>query len=144
MLAVGIWSAQQGGRRLWALPAAFVLTMALGGVLGIAGVGSHWVESGIPLSIAMLGLLVTLAAKLPTVAGVAACTAAALVHGLAHGSKLPYDGSAIGYIAGFMVSTTMLHLSGIGLARLCRQQGWIGRTFGAATTLIGTYLLLAS
>ena len=37
MLAVGIWGAQMGGRRVWTLPVTFPLIMALGGIAGMAG-----------------------------------------------------------------------------------------------------------
>ena len=39
MFAVGLWAAQKGGRALWALPAAFLGVMTLGGALGMAMVG---------------------------------------------------------------------------------------------------------
>src|SRR5258708_6806547 len=49
MLAVGIWGAQMGGRRVWSLPVTFPLVMTLGGVLGMAGVPLSHVELGIAL-----------------------------------------------------------------------------------------------
>ena len=33
MMAVGAWSAQMGGRAIWTVPSAFVLFMAVGGLL---------------------------------------------------------------------------------------------------------------
>ena len=46
MLAVGILSAQIGGRALWTVPATFVGTMAVGAFLGIAGVAVlQWFEA---------------------------------------------------------------------------------------------------
>ena len=38
MVAVGLWGAQLGPPALWALPIAFPLVMAFGGILGIVGV----------------------------------------------------------------------------------------------------------
>lgn len=142
MLAVGVWSAQQGGRRMWALPMAFVAAMALGGVLGMAGYGGGWVETGIALSVAVFGLLIALAARLPVAVGLIACGAAAMSHGMAHGAELPPAGGAVGYAAGFLIATASLHLAGIGLGQLGQRQLWLDRIFGAGVALAGSYLLL--
>src|SRR5262249_24428268 len=45
MIAVGAWSAQQGGRAVWLLPSAFVGVMATGGAIGLTGVGLAGTES---------------------------------------------------------------------------------------------------
>ncbi|HEX8405909.1 MAG TPA: HupE/UreJ family protein, partial [Duganella sp.] len=45
MLAVGLWGAQLGGRAQWLLPASFVAFLALGGALGMGGVGLPMVEA---------------------------------------------------------------------------------------------------
>ncbi len=55
MVMVGVLAAQLGGRALWLVPASFVAVMALGGVLGLAGLGLPFVELGIALSIVVLG-----------------------------------------------------------------------------------------
>ena len=46
MLSVGIVSAQIGGKAIWTVPTTFVLLMAVGGLLGLAGVGFTAVEIG--------------------------------------------------------------------------------------------------
>ncbi|NJN81740.1 MAG: urease accessory protein, partial [Caldilineaceae bacterium] len=38
MVAVGMLSAQLGGRAIWTVPAAFVSVMVIGGILGLLGV----------------------------------------------------------------------------------------------------------
>lgn len=144
MLAVGVWSAQQGGKRLWALPAAFVAMMAAGGALGMAGYGGGWVETGIALSVAVFGLLIALAARLPVAVGMLACGAAALAHGMAHGAELPAAGGAAGYAAGFLLATATLHLVGIAVGKLGLRQPWLSRAFGVAAAAAGGYLLLAA
>src|SRR5258706_521360 len=55
MLAVGIWGAQMGGRRVWSLPVTFPLVMTMGGVLGMSGVPLSHIELGIALSMLALG-----------------------------------------------------------------------------------------
>ena len=51
MLAVGILSAQIGGRALWSVPATFVGTMAIGAFLGIGELALPFVEYGITFSV---------------------------------------------------------------------------------------------
>src|SRR5690349_3496651 len=58
MFAVGLWAAQLGGRALWGVPCAFVVTMILGAVLGFYGWALPFVESGILVSVCFLGVLV--------------------------------------------------------------------------------------
>ena len=38
MVAVGLWAALAGGKRLWVWPAAFVSAMLVGGFIGHAGI----------------------------------------------------------------------------------------------------------
>ena len=65
MLGIGLWAGLLGGRATWALPAAFLGAMALGGALGMAGLGLPMVEAGIAASVIVLGAVVALAARLP-------------------------------------------------------------------------------
>ena len=58
MLAVGIWGAQMGGRAVWRLPVAFPLIMAAGGIAGMAGLPLPGVETGIAVSVLVLGLAI--------------------------------------------------------------------------------------
>ncbi len=63
MLMVGVFAWQLGGRALWLLPIAFVSIMAVGGMLGIAGIEVPFVEIGIALSVVVLGAIVRLRSK---------------------------------------------------------------------------------
>src|SRR4051794_14835334 len=65
MVAVGLWAAQVGGRALWALPAAFVASMVLGGFAGMEGLLLPSVELGILGSVLVLGGLVAFQPRLP-------------------------------------------------------------------------------
>jgi len=56
MVAVGLLSAQMGGRAIWTVPAAFVSVMAAGGALGILGLPIPFVEFGIAFSVVALGI----------------------------------------------------------------------------------------
>src|ERR1700720_5049662 len=50
MVAVGIWGAQLGAPAIWALPVAFPMATAFGGMLGLMGAPLPSVEVGIAIS----------------------------------------------------------------------------------------------
>lgn len=139
MLAVGLWAGQLGGRSRWVLPGAFVIVMALGGWLGMAGVPVPLVETGIAVSVLVLGVLVAIAARWPRVAATSLVACFALVHGHAHGTELPAAASAGSYVAGFVAATSALHAVGLALSALASSGGravWL-RIGGAAIALAG-------
>nr|WP_298682694.1 HupE/UreJ family protein [uncultured Dongia sp.] len=115
MAGIGIWAAQLGGRNLWLVPVAFVGTMLLGAGLALVGSPLPQVELGIAGSVIAIGLLISLGTKLPSAAASALVALMALFHGHAHGTELPAMASAWGYAAGFVLSTAMLHVIGLGL-----------------------------
>lgn len=118
MVAVGFWASTLGGAARWIVPAAFVTVMAAGGVLGIAGIPLPMVETGIAITVALLGLLVAFEVKVPTGIAMAIVAVCALFHGHAHGTELPSMANAAGYVSGFLVATVILHLAGIAFASL--------------------------
>lgn len=144
MLAVGVWSAQQGGAQRWLLPASFVTAMCVGGVLGMGGLQLAFTETAIAVSVLALGSLIALARHLAAPAAASLCALAALFHGLAHGGELPADASALGYASGFLLATAGLHLAAIGVAGLVQRRSQYGlRGFGLLLGAAGGYLLLA-
>jgi urease accessory protein len=142
MLAVGLWAGLNGGRALWAWPAAFVGVMLAGGALGMAGASVPMVEPGILASVVVLGLLVLAAARLPVVAGVGLVALFALLHGHAHGAELPAETAAGTYAMGFAVATALLHGVGLGTAHLVRGETGrlIVRGAGALVAVAGLAL----
>jgi urease accessory protein len=138
MVAVGLWAAQLGGRSLWAVPATFVGVMSLGGMLGMMGIPLPMVETGILVSVLVLGMLITAAARLPL-------AASALFHGHAHGTEIPAAAGGLGYGAGFILATAALHGCGIGLGLLAQKRFTAPaiRFAGAAIVVGGFCLWLA-
>lgn len=116
MIAVGLWAAQRPGHSRWALPAGFVGGMVLGGILAIAGTALPGVESGIVLSVMLLGAFVAASVRMPAAAGIALMAAFGLMHGHAHGAEMPAATSATAYALGFGVATALLHASGVAAA----------------------------
>lgn len=146
MVAVGLYAAHLGGRSLWLLPAAFVGTMAVGGLLGWLGVPLPMVEQGIGVSVIAMGLLIALGLRLPAVAAMVLVGVFALVHGHAHGSEAAEVAAFLPYAAGFIAATALLHgvgiAAGLGLDRLGRLPATVlKRTAGLAGALAGLLIL---
>ena len=145
MVAVGLWAAQQGGRALWAIPCAFVSLMILGGALGMAGMHLSMVETGILVSVLVMGILIAAAARLPLVASLALVGLFALFHGHAHGTEIPVAASGVSYGIGFVIATIALHGCGIAIGLLAQKRLPVPaiRFAGATIAISGLCLWLA-
>jgi urease accessory protein len=143
MLAVGLWAAQNKRSALWVLPLAFPLMMVAGALLAFAGVAIPGVETGIAASVAVLGLLIAFAIRMPVWACASVVSVFALFHGYAHGSELPHGASALWYGTGFVAATTLLHLSGLAIGLVAGQKmaSQAVRVGGIAIAAVGGYLL---
>ena len=113
MVALGVWAALLGGAATWRLPAAFLLAMALGSTIGLADVDLPGVEASIAASAIVLGALLVFDLRAPLFAGSLIAAVAGLLHGHAHGGELPVGADALGYCAGFLLCTAVLHLGGV-------------------------------
>jgi len=145
MIAVGLWAARLGGRALWSVPASFVAVMVLTALATQYGLVLPAVESGIAASVLVLGLLLTLAVRLPVVPGMVLVAIFALFHGYAHGAEWPLAVAPQAYVAGFVLATLMLHLVGIVLGRIA--PAWsplLSRVAGALITAAGGWLLMTA
>lgn len=145
MVAVGLWAAQLGGRSVWLVPAAFVGCMSIGGGLAISGFSLPMVETGIAVSVLVLGILIAITARLPLAASMALVGLFAVFHGHAHGTEMPASVSGLSYGLGFVLATAGLHACGISIGRLAQQQSTtpLLRFAGAAIALVGLFLCLA-
>jgi urease accessory protein len=139
MVAVGLWGAFLGLPAIWLLPVIFPVVMALGGALGVLGVPIPAVETGIALSGVVLGIMVALEKRPPLVVAAIIVGVFAIFHGHAHGTELPEAASPITYAIGFVISTGLLHLAGIGFGLLVKWPwGRIAvRAGGAVIACIG-------
>jgi urease accessory protein len=142
MFAVGLWSAQLGGKALWRVPATFVVMMAIGAGLAYGGVGLPSAETGIAASLLVLGLLVASAARLHEVAGMLLVGVFALFHGHVHGAELPEVAEPLGYALGFLAATAALHALGLLSGFAVKGRGaWILRALGVVIAGGGLVLL---
>lgn len=139
MLSVGVWSAIALPGKSWLAPLAFVSAMVAGAGLAFSGVGLPGVEGMIAASVLVLGLMVTAGARLPVSAGIALGGLFALFHGHAHASEA--TGAAIAYIAGFSLSTAVIHFAGIGIGMSVSSKTWLRYGLGTLVAGFGVALL---
>jgi urease accessory protein len=148
MVAVGVLAAQFSGPALWLIPLSFIGVMTVGGALGMAGILLPFSESGVALSVVVLGLAIAFPFRLQTPAAVALAGLFALFHGQVHGAEIPRAASGLYYTAGFIGATALLHATGIGLGlvfaatqtrklanRVVRASGGGMALFGAAVLI---------
>lgn len=142
MVAVGVWSVSAlPANKAWQGPAAFLLALIASATLGMMGVTVPYLEQGIALSVVLFGVMLMLAgrasASVPPALGLGLIAVASSLHGLAHGAETPETGFA-GYAVGFLVTTAVLHLSGVGVGA-AMQRGFKARR-GIALTGLGALL----
>ncbi|MAE51888.1 MAG: urease accessory protein UreJ [Micavibrio sp.] len=154
MVAVGIISAQMGGRAIWSVPATFVLVMAAGGAFGIYALtsidfefGISIIEHGIVASVIVLGLAIALDKHIREIIAMAIVAFFAFFHGFAHGYEFPVGAIPWTYIAGFMCGTAALHVAGV-LIGLVGKEGAKGRTvirhIGSGLMGMGAFMAIES
>ncbi len=143
MVAVGLWGAFLERRATWLLPVVFPLVMSVGGAMGVVGIPLPAVETGIAASAIVLGCMIAFAVRPPLPVAAIIVGAFAIFHGHAHGTELPESSNAIAYSVGFVLSTGMLHLAGIGFGFLIRYpKGRVAvRVAGGVIALVGLAFL---
>lgn len=114
------------------MPAAFAGATLIGGGLALWGGGLPYVETGVALSVLVLGLLIAAQYRRTAVAVVIAATFA-LFHGYAHGVEMPPGLSSMRYLLGFVLATVFLH--GVGL---------VGGSIGRRTTRVAGFGIAAA
>jgi urease accessory protein len=145
MLAVGLLSAQLGGRAIFAIPSAFLAGMVLGGVCGAGTWHLGPVELGIAASMVTLGAAVAWNRQLPLAVPLALAAVFGCFHGHAHGAEMPALSSPVAYGIGFLMATAALHVTGILVGRyaLASVRGTAGlRLSGAAIAAAGVCFAL--
>lgn len=146
MVAVGVWSvAALPTQKAWQGPATFMLALVLSAVLGASGVTLPYLEHAIALSVVLFGAMLIVAAppasvRMPKAVGLGLIAAAASLHGLAHGAETPETGFA-GYAIGFLLTTAVLHLGGVGLGLSIRR--WLAARSSVVLGSLGTALGVA-
>ena len=141
MVAVGAWSVVAlPAARSWQGPAAFVLALVMGAVLGWVGLQLPGQEQAIALSVIGCGaLLWAVRSRIGASWGLALVAGAGALHGLAHGAEAPATGFG-GYALGFVLTTLALHGMGVWVGLALRQRAWVLGSLGALLSLSGVAL----
>lgn len=147
MLSVGIVSAQLGGRKIFTIPAMFVAAMVLGAVAGVSGQEWPLTEWGIALSVIVLGIAIATIREDGNAWLILAVVALfGSLHGHAHGLELPRSADPVYYAGGFVTSTTIIHLLGVGIGHLLTARaGFVTllRHMGSVMAGMGLMILLS-
>lgn len=145
MVTVGILATVGGARSVWLAPATFLAAMVLGGMAGMAGRGLWAAETGIELSVVLLGAALVVGRAPPRVATVLSCALFGYFHGHAHGAEMPSISQPALYALGFLLATASLHVAGILVGRFFKRTN--GRRLalrfaGCGISAAGIFLLL--
>lgn len=138
-VAVGLWAANLRGRALVRIPLVFLTAMLAGVVFGLSGWTIPFYESGITLSLVMLGSFLLKSSATASWRDFALIGIFGLVHGNAHGVEAAELTAAA--MAGLALATAGLHGLGIGiqvsLARALAQSQarWAWRGCGFALVI---------
>ena len=143
MVSVGLWGAVLGRPLIYVLPVVFPGMMVVGAIMGMFVVPLPPVEAGIALSVLVLGGCVALSLRAPVWVAAVVVAAFAVFHGYAHGKELPSAADPAGYSAGFVLSTGLLHVSGIciGLLNGRPNGALVTRGVGAVIAALGAWFL---
>ena len=142
MVAVGLWAAQLGRPAFWLVPAGFVVSVALGGLVGMLAAGVPWAEQVIVLSLLALGMVVAAAVRIPLLGAMLLVAFFGLFHGHAHTTEMPADVSGLSYGLGFLLASMMLNAVGMsaGLVMQRLDRNLFMRIIGTAIALYGASL----
>jgi len=143
MVAVGMWGAQLGAPAVWVLPVTFPMVMAFGGMLGLMGIPLPAIEVGVALSGVLLGTMVLFEVRPQLWIAAVLVGFFAIFHGHAHGTELGTDESAMFYSLGFVISTGLLHATGITIGVAHRWPGGRKalRVLGGGVAAVGIFFL---
>lgn len=146
MVLVGLLAWQMGSLARWLVPASFVLVMAVGGAMGAFGVDVPFIETGIALSVIVLGAVIAAGLKVPMAVAMGLVAFFSIFHGHAHGAEMPETVDGLGYGVGFMLATALLHAAGLGLGVAISRIGatsapLITRSAGGVVAVAGLGIL---
>lgn len=120
-LAVGVIASRLNGRLILLPPLFFVAAMGLAVVIGPLGLPLAGYEFGIVLSLLLMGGMLALSLPFRLDIGLPLLLVLAFCHGVAHGAETLVTAGGFAYIAGLLLTTAMLHLTGLFLGRRLGQ-----------------------
>ena len=139
MFAIGLWATQMSGRKIWLLPATFTFMLIAGAGLSLVYQSLPLLEPGIAVSVLTLGLLIALSLRLPVLLSASITAMFGLLHGYAHGLEMPGASAPVAYALGFLITTAILHMIGIGVGVATRAR--FIQALGVAIAFSGIWML---
>jgi len=143
---VGFWSVCCL-KKIWIGPLAFMLGMIFGVLLGLASVSITWLEWAISITVVFSGVFTIFRKKIDPHLGLYLLAIFGIFHGLAHGEVLSimpmnFLSASVQDLAGLLLATSMLHLLGIGVAKLGNTSlPIISKGAGAISFTYGLFLI---
>ena len=141
MLGLGLWASRLSRLNAGLAIAAFLSFMACGAGLALAGLTIQGVETGILTSVLIVGLLLSVSRRLPSLLVIGLLAGFAVLHGFAHGLEMPLATAPVDYALGFLLATAILHGIGLGLGAMLNYHRFGLRISGYITSGLGLYLL---
>ncbi len=138
MMAVGLWALRLGANMRWGMPLIFVSAMLVGAGLAVFGLQIAGVETGIALSVIVLGVLLTTQKMVGNGLALLAASVFAILHGYVHILEGVTTGSLFTYSAGFISASAMLLIFGLMLGS---KQNSIRQGFAWLCSATGLLLL---
>lgn len=143
LLAVGFWAGQQHLKQNRLVPITLFSMLLSGFFLALNGLLLPAIETGIAVSVLVLGLMVSKVINLKSAVALPLIALFAVFHGSAHGAELGSAG-VIAFATGFMVSTSLLFWAGKTLAdQISRTIPKLNAWAGAGIALFGAMFLVA-
>jgi urease accessory protein len=130
MLSVGLWAGQNQGKILWMTPLTFMIFMIIGSIIGIMNFNLPISEYAILLSLIVFGSLTALSIRSNITIAMLIIGTFALFHGYSHGTEMSKTASAFQYIIGFVITTGLLHITGIAISKIFLLRNKIIMLFG--------------
>lgn len=147
MTGIGFWAARHSSLRQAAIVAVSFLVAVLAGFgVGLAQGALPAVEFGILASLAITGVLVFGARRLPLLAASGLAGVFAVFHGHAHGTEMAAGVSAAAFMGGFALATVLLMSAGAALAAAAARGDLLRpaeRLTGGVLVASAVYLLVA-
>lgn len=147
-LAIGYWAASSTSnknRRALNPPLFLLLGLTgLGAIAALAGITAPALETGLALSLLILGLMVSFTSPRLQQIGLLTIALFAGLHGVAHGIALGTEaaGPAISFLAGVLIATALLYVLGAALSEATRKLQFASSAFGSVIALTGIALLI--
>lgn len=143
LLAVGFWAGQQHLKDNRLVPFALFSMLLAGFVLALYGLMFPAIETGIAVSVLVLGLMVSKVINLKSTLALPLIAVFSIYHGSAHGTELGSAGIAA-FASGFMLSTALLFWAGKTLAdQINRTIPQLNTWAGTGIALFGAMFLVA-